>query len=326
MRRRDFLALFGCLSVAWPLSARAQQPAMAVVGFLRSTTADGSKHLVAAFLEGLKETGFVDGENVKIEYRWADNQNDRLPALAADLVRLRVNVIAALTTPAGLAAKAATSTIPIVVTVGGDPVKFGLVASLNRPGGNVTGVSFLVNILGEKRLELLREMIPSAEVIGFLVNPTTPLAETDTRGLQAAADTLGLKLIVAAANTERDIEAAFGTLTRHQAGGLVIFADPFFLSRREQIVDLAARFSLPAIYPGREFAEAGGLMSYGTSQVDAYRQTAIYVGRILKGEKPADLPVVQSTKFEFVINLKTAKRLGLSLRPTLLATADEVIE
>ena len=325
MKRRELLALLGS-SAIWSLAARAQQGAVPVIGFLRSTTADGSRELVAAFLEGLKETGFVDEQNVKIEYRWAENQNDRLPALAADLVRLRVNVIAAHTTPAGLAAKAATSTIPIVFTVGGDPVKFGLVASLNRPGGNVTGVSFLVNNLGEKQLGLLREAVRSADVIGFLVDPMTPLAESGTRDLQKAADTLGLKLIVATADTERDIDAAFGTLAGQRASGLVVFPDPFFLSRREQIVGLAARFSLPAIYPGRVFAEAGGLMSYGTSQVDAYRQAATYVGRILKGEKPADLPVVQSTRFEFVINLKTAKVLGLTLRPTLLATADEVIE
>jgi putative tryptophan/tyrosine transport system substrate-binding protein len=325
MRRRKVIALLGG-AAAWPLDVRAQQPAMPVVGFLRNTTAESSRQLVAAFLEGLKETGFVDSQNVKIVYRWADNQNDRLPALAADLVRLRVNVIAAMTTPAGLAAKAATTTIPIVVAVGGDPVKFGLVASLNRPGSNVTGVSFLVNVLGAKRLGLLHEMIPSAAVIGFLVNPATPLAEAETKDLKAAADGLGAKLIVVTANTDRDIDAAFESLVKQRAQALVIFPDPFFRSQRQQIVGLAARYSLPAIYPGREDATSGGLMSYGTNQLDAYRQTATYVGRILKGEKPANLPVVQSAKFEFVINLKTAKAMGLMVPSTLLATADEVIE
>ena len=271
------------------------------------------------------EAGFVEGQNVAIAYRWAENQLDRLPALAVDLVRLPAAVIV-VNAPAAIAAKDATTTVPIVFMTGSDPVKDGLVASLNRPGGNVTGVSFLVGSLGSKRLELLRQLVPRATTIGILVNLTSPEAEAERKDLQAAAQAIGQQLIILDVGSDRDIETAFATFVQRGAGALLAGSGPFLTSHREQLVALAARYTLPMTYDAREFVAAGGLMSYGTSITDAYRQVGIYTGRILKGEKPADLPVMQSTKFEFVINLKTAKSLGLEIPPTLLALADEVIE
>ena len=298
---------------------------MPVIGFLRSTSAANSTQFVTAFRQGLVEAGFVEGQNVAIAYRWAENQLDRLPALAVDLVRLPAAVIV-VNAPAAIAAKDATTTVPIVFMTGSDPVKDGLVASLNRPGGNVTGVSFLVGSLGSKRLELLRQLVPRATTIGILVNLTSPEAEAERKDLQAAAQAIGQQLIILDVGSDRDIETAFATFVQSGAGALLAGSGPFLTSHREQLVALAARYTLPMTYDAREFVAAGGLMSYGTSITDAYRQVGIYTGRILKGEKPADLPVMQSTKFEFVINLKTAKSLGLEIPPTLLALADEVIE
>ena len=298
---------------------------MPVIGFLRSTSAADSTQFVTAFRQGLVEAGFVEGQNVAIAYRWAENQLDRLPALAVDLVRLPAAVIV-VNAPAAIAAKDATTTVPIVFMTGSDPVKDGLVASLNRPGGNVTGVSFLVGSLGSKRLELLRQLVPRATTIGILVNLTSPEAEAERKDLQAAAQAIGQQLIILDVGSDRDIETAFATFVQRGAGALLAGSGPFLTSHREQLVALAARYTLPMTYDAREFVAAGGLMSYGTSITDAYRQVGIYTGRILKGEKPADLPVMQSTKFEFVINLKTAKSLGLEIPPTLLALADEVIE
>ncbi len=323
MNRRDFITLVGSAALVAPLAARAQQPAMPVIGFLRSTPP--FEDLAIAFRQGLKDAGFVEGQNVTIEYRNADNQVDRLPALAADLIRLPVVVIAG-DNVAALAAKTVTTTVPIVVVTAGDPVSSGLVASLNRPGGNVTGVSFFGGASGTKRLELLRQVAPKATTIAVLMNPNTPTTEAERGELQTAAQTIGQQLLVLDAASDRDLEAAFVTMVQRGAGALLVGASAFLTSRRESIVATAARHALPAIYVQREFATAGGLMSYGASITDAYRQAGIYTARIVKGEKPADLPVMRSTKLEFTINLKTAKALGLEIPDRVLALADEVIE
>jgi ABC-type uncharacterized transport system substrate-binding protein len=325
IRRRDFIWLVGGAAATRPLAARAQQPALPVVGFLRSTSAADSTRLVNAFRQGLKEAGFVEGQNVAIEFRYADNQVDRLPALVADLIRRPVAVIVGNIAPA-LAAKAATTTVPIVFAVGGDPVALGLVPRLNRPGGNVTGVVFIAGVLGAKRLDLLRQLMPKARTVVMLVYPNTTYTEAERRDVQAAAQAMSLQLIIVDVSSDRDIETAFATFVQRGAGALLVGSGAFTHSHRERIVALAARYGLPATYNNREAVVAGGLMSYGASFTDAYRQAGIYAGRILKGEKPGDLPVMQSTKFEFVLNLKTVKTLGLEIPPTLLAIADEVIE
>ena len=326
--RRELLAALGGAAVAWPLAARAQQPAMPVVGWLHSATPAGYAHMMAAtFRQGLNEAGYTEGRNVSIEYRWAENQIDRLPALAADLARHQVSVIAACGSPASaLAAKSVTTSIPIIFENGGDPVQLGLVASLSRPGGNVTGATNFSAELVTKRLGLLRELVPSATSVAVLVNPTRPAVDAQLAQLQEAARALGLPLHILKAGNQRDFDAVFLTLVELRASALVIAADALFADRRDQIVDLARRYSVPTIYEVREFVAAGGLMSYGTSLPDVYRQVGSLAGRILKGEKPADLPVTQPTKFELVINLKTAKELGLTIPPGVLAIADEVIE
>ena len=324
--RRELLAALGGAAAAWPVAARAQQPAMPVIGFLNAASPDTNADRLRRFHQGLKDTGYVEGENVAIEYRWAQGQLDRLPALAAELVRRQVAVIAAFGDIAAVAAKTATTAIPIVFGVSENPVKAGLVASLNRPGSNATGINFLGAELGSKQLGLLHELVPTAVRVGLLVNPRVPQMETVTRDVAAAASAIGLQIDVVEASESREIEAAFRTLVRNRADALVIGADPFFASRRLQLATLATRHAIPAIFNIREYAEAGGLMSYGTSLIETYRQVGIYTGKILKGAKPADLPVEQSSKFELIINLPTARALGLEVPPTLLARADEVIE
>ena len=322
MRRREFIKLLSSTAAAWPLTAKAQQPAMPVIGFLRSSTLADATNLMAAFRQGLKETGYVDGQNVATEYRFAENDRDKLTALVKDFIHRPVAVIVG-NLVAALAAKAASTTVPIVFATGTDPVKDGLVTNLNQPGGNVTGVSFFSAAVGAKRLEQLRQLVPSATTIGVLDGPDD---HEDREDVEVAARAIGQQLIVLSASNASEIRAAFATFVQRGVGALIIAANAFTFSNRNEIVALAARYGLPASYSVREFTTAGGLMSYAASITDAYRQVGVYAGRILKGEKPGDLPVVQSTKFEFVINLKTTKTLGLTVPPTLLARADEVIE
>jgi putative ABC transport system substrate-binding protein len=325
MRRREFITLVGGAAVAWPLAAGSQQP-VPVIGFVHGGVPEGLTHLVAAFRQGLGETGYIEGKNVLIEFRWAEGHYDRLPVFVADLVHHQVTVIFAGSIPAALAAKAATATIPIVFSAGADPVHIGLVASLNRPGSNVTGVNTLGGEVGTKVLGLLRELVPNVTVIAVLVNPTNPEAELTTRDVQAAASALGQQIQILNASSEREIDTAFASLINIRVGALLIGNDVLFNGHVKQLAALAARHAIPTMYDRREFAETGGLASYGPSLTDSYRQAGIYVGRILKGAKPADLPVMQPTKFELVINLKTAKTLGLTVPPVLLTSADEVIE
>jgi putative tryptophan/tyrosine transport system substrate-binding protein len=323
--RRQFMSALGGAAVTWPPAARAQQPAMPVVGFLNSGSPEGYAPMVAAFCEGLKEAGFVDGQNVAIEYLWANGQYDRLTALVGDLIHRQVSVIAA-NTPANLVAKASTSSIPIVFTAGGDPVQLGLVASLDRPGGNVTGATQLAGELTPKRLELAHELVPTAKTLGLLINPGNPTAETLTTASRTAAVTLGLQLEVVHASTEAELDVAFATIVQKRVGALVIVTDPFFNGHAELLGALTIRHSVPAIYQYQPFVAAGGLVSYGSSLTDSYRLAGVYTGRILKGEKPGDLPVQQSTKVALIINLKSAKTLGLTIPLSLLGRADEVIE
>ena len=327
MKRREFIAVLGGAAVAWPVSAHAQQPAMPVIGVLDARSPGTTENPLRAFREGLKDTGYIAGENVALEYRWAEDQIDRLPALTADLVQRRATVIFAISPTAALAAKAAIATIPIVFIVNEDPVRLGLVASLARPGGNLTGINILTAEVTATRLDLLRELMPSATRVSVLVNPVNATnTDTTLREMAAAARTTGLQVKVLNASTSREIEAAFATLLHERPDALFVGAEPYFYGRRVQLVVLAASHRLPAIYSQREFVEAGGLMSYGTNIADAFRQIGVYAGRILKGTKPADLPVVQASKFELVINLPTARALGLEVPPMLLARADEVIE
>jgi putative tryptophan/tyrosine transport system substrate-binding protein len=328
MRRREFITLLGGVAAAWPVAARAQRPATPVIGLLSSASAGSWAYQLNAFRQGLSETGYIEGQNVAMEYRWADGQYERLPSLAAELVRLEVAILVA--TGAGgfaaQAAKTATSTIPIVFSSALDPIKLGLVASINRPGGNATGFIQFAAVLEAKRLQLLNELVPNPAVIGVLVNPANPAAETQMTDVHAAARSIGRQIHVVTASSEGEFDAAFASLVRQRIGGLLVAADPFFYSRHELVVALAARHAIPAIYEWREFAAAGGLISYGNSITDAYRQIGVYAGRILKGANPADLPVVQPTKFELVINLKTAKALGLTVPSSMQLLADEVIE
>jgi putative tryptophan/tyrosine transport system substrate-binding protein len=327
MQRRDFITMLSSAAVTWPFAALAQQPAMPVIGLLSSVPFETRRDQIAAFHRGLKEAGYVEGQNVAIEYRSADNQFIRLPALAADLVTRQVSVIVTIGGDmTARAAKSATTTIPVVFVTGNDAAKIGLVASLNRPGGNLTGISFLVNLTMTKELELLSELAPAARMIGLLVNPNNPNTEPGTAEAQAAAGTLGKTLVVANADTDRTLDTAFAAFVRENVGAVVVAADPFFLASREQIVALAALHRLVAIYSFREFAVVGGLMSYGSSLSNAYREAGIYACKILKGEKAAELPIMQATKFELVINLKTAKAFHLEIPAKLLALADEVIE
>jgi putative ABC transport system substrate-binding protein len=324
VKRREFITLLGGAAAAWPLATRAQQQGVALVGLLSGTQLDNRQ--LEAVRQGLKEAGYIEGRNIAIKYRSADGRFDRLPALAAALVVDVPAVILTFAPPAAVAAKAATATIPIVFATGADPVELGLVSSLNRPGGNITGVSFLVTTLAAKRLELLRELAPSATVVGFLVNTANPTSEAQTRDAQAAALALGLRLVIKSASSEADIDAAFANFAQQRVQAVMVAADAFFGTRHDQLVGLAARHAMPATYYLSEAVAAGGLMSYGTSRTDAFRLAAAYAGRILKGEKPGDLPVLQTVKFELGINLKTAKALGLAVPDKLLATADEVIE
>jgi putative tryptophan/tyrosine transport system substrate-binding protein len=328
MKRREFITLLGGMAAAWPLAARAQQPATPVIGFLHPASPDTYTDRLRAFRQGLKETGFVEGENVAVEYRWAENQFDRLPALATELVRRPVAVIVTTGGPVpALAAKSASAAIPIIFAVGDDPVRLGLVASLARPGGNSTGINFFSDELTAKRLGLLRELVPAATRVAVLVNPATAAATpTMLPDLEAAARAMGLEIQVVNANTSSEIDAAFATLTRVRPDALFVTGGPFLLSRRVQLALLAVRHAVPTSYGSREYVEFGGLMSYGTSQTDVLRQVGVYAGRILKGAKPADLPVLQAVKFELVINQQAARAIDLTVPPTLLARADEVIE
>jgi putative tryptophan/tyrosine transport system substrate-binding protein len=327
IRRREFVISFGGVAASWPLAARAQQPAMPVIGFLSSRSPNESASAVTAFRQGLAEVSYVEGQNVEIAFRWAEGHYDRLSTLVADLTQRQVAVIFATGgNPPAFAAKAGTTTIPIVFITGSDPVQIGLVASLHHPGSNVTGVSLFTSLLVAKRLELLRELLPAATTIAFLVNPSNSNAEPDTKVARTAARTLGEQLVVVSADTENGIDAAFATVVKQRADALLVNTDAFFLAQRNQLVALATRHALPSIHDLREFTVAGGLVSYGTSLAEAYRRAGSYVGKILKGEKPADLPIVQPTKFDLIINLKTARTLGLDVPPTLLARADEVIE
>jgi putative ABC transport system substrate-binding protein len=325
IRRREFITLLGG-AAAWSLASRAQQPAMPVIGFLNPASPDTNADRLRGFHRGLKEAGYVEGENLTVVYRWSENQPGRLSELASDLVRRRVGVIAALTAGAASAAKAATTTVPIVFAVGDDPVRLGLVTSLARPGGNLTGISFLAAEVTAKRLELLRQLVPTAAQIAVLVNPNAGSPERQVREVEAAAGVMGLRLQVHKASTSREIDAAFTTLVRERPDALFVAGDPFFATRRMQLATLAARHVLPMTVATREIAEAGGLMSYGSNIADAYRQAGAYAGRIIKGAKPADLPVVQASRFELVINAHTARMFGLTVPPTLLSIADEVIE
>ena len=326
MRRRHFIGLAGGVA-AWPLVARAQRPSVPVVGFLGATSPEGYATFVGGFQRGLKEAGFVDGDNVTIVYRWAEGQYDRLPGFAADLVSRHVSVIVATGgLPSSLAAKQATETIPIVFTLGSDPVKYGLVSSLNRPNGNVTGVTLFAYLLDAKRIELMHELVPGASLVALLVNPNNPQAEAQHADVEAAVQKLGQQLVTLKAGKDTEIDSAIAGLAERKVGALLVSADPLFLSRREQLVALVAKYAIPSIYEWRQFADAGGLMSYGIDLVDAYRQAGVYVGKILNGTKPGDLPVLQPTKFEFVINLKTARTLGLTVPNTMLVAADHVIE
>ena len=327
MKRRAFITLVGGAAAAWPLAARAQQPAMPVIGWLGARSPGESESVIDAFRQGLNETGYEEGRNLFIAYRWADGRYDRLPGLAMELVRHQVAVIAATGGDAAtLAAKAATSTIPIIFAGGTDPVSAGIVASLTRPDQNVTGVSLLIGLLGAKQVELLQELVPKAPLIAALFNPNNPNAERGAKDVQSAAGTIGQKVVVFYASNEREIDTAFASLIQQQAGGILIYPDGFFTGRRDQLVELAARYKIPAIYPWRDYAVAGGLMSYGTSIREAFRWAGTYVGKVLKGAKPADLPVIQPSKFEVVINMKTARALNLSVPTSLLLRADEVIE
>ena len=325
MKRREFITLVGGTVAMWPFAGRAQQSIMPVIGFINGASPQPYARMLSAFLKGLSEASYIEDQNVKIEYRWAQGEFDRLPALAADLIHREVSVIAATGTPAALAAKAATTTIPIVFETGSDPVEIGLVASLNRPGGNVTGIGQLAVEVAPKRLELLHEMIPTARIIALLIDPTDPVSEKTTRGVQAAAQRLGLELHVLNVSAERDLDAVFANLIQLRAGALVISGGQFFNSRSKQLAAMALRYAVPAISPYVDL-EANGLMSYGTSITDAYRLAGIYTGRVLKGEKPADLPVQQATKVELIINLKTAKALGITVPLSLIGRADEIIE
>jgi ABC-type uncharacterized transport system substrate-binding protein len=326
VKRREFIALVGGAAAAWPFAARAQRVAKPIVGFLHQAAPENFGSFVSAFAKGLGESGYTDGHNVTIEYRWAEGHYDRLPALVADLTRRPVAAICAAYLPAALAAKAATTTIPIVFVIGSDPVEVGLVATLSRPGGNVTGVTQFTNALIAKRLELLRELVPGVALVGVLMNTDNPNVEINTRDLQLAAHTIGQQILIVGASREHGFDAAFTALAKQKAGALFISPDAFFQSRRVEIAILAARHAIPAISSTREFAESGGLISYGASQIWASEQAGVYMGRIVKGEKASDLPVVQPTKFELVINRRTAKTLGLDVPTTLLARADEVIE